>query len=236
MTVTNETHRMSGLSLRRAAVVAGISYFLMPVAFADFYIFPKLIISGDIAHTVQNISLHRELFFVGILCHFITLVLDVILAWALYVLLAPVNQALSLLAAFFRLIYAANYLAALNKLLTVLPVLNAPYFRTLFGDQQLDAQVQLLIRSFHSSLGLVVFGIYLILLGYLVFRSGYIPWILGVVLAVVGACWILNSLRPYFFPHAPLGFLPLMGFGELLLPLWLLIRGWKIRDPRIDAA
>ena len=214
MTVINETHCIPGLSLRQAAVVAGISYFLMPVAFADFYVFPKLIISGDIVHTAQNIASHGKLFFVGILCHFITLVLDVIIAWALYVLLAPVNQALSLLAAFFRLVYAANYLAGLDKLLTALHILNVPYFRTIFGDQQLDAHVQLLIGSFHSSLGLVVFGIHLILLGYLVFRSGYIPWILGVVLAVVGASWIVSTLRPYLFPHAPLGFILIMAMGN----------------------
>ncbi len=95
MTGINGTHRMAGLSLRQAAVIAGVCYFLMPVAFAEFNIFPKLIISGDIVRTAQNISSHSSLFFIGILCHFITLVLDVIIAWALYVLLAPVNQALS---------------------------------------------------------------------------------------------------------------------------------------------
>ena len=123
MTGINKSHRVVGLSLRQAAVVAGISYFLMPVAFADFYIFPKLIVSGDIAHTVQNVASHEKLFFVGIVCHFITLVLDVIIAWALYALLAPVNQALSLLTAFFRLVYAANYLAGLSTLITALHII-----------------------------------------------------------------------------------------------------------------
>jgi len=162
--------------------------------------------------------------------------LDVIIAWALYVLLAPVNQALSLLTAFFRLVYAANYLAALSALLTALRIVNVPYYRTILGDQQLDAQVQLLIGSFHSSLGLAIFGIDLVLLGYLVFKSGYIPWILGIILVVVGLGWIVNSLRSYLFPHPPLGFLPMIGFGELLFPLWLLIRGWKIQDPAVELA
>ena len=230
MTDISKRRRLAGLSLRQAAVVAGISYFLMPVAFAEFYIFPRLIVPGDIVRTAQNIGSHGELFFVGIVCHFITLLLDVIIAWALYFLLAPVNQALSLLSTFFRLVYAVNYLAGLDKLVTALHILDAPYSRVV-GDQQVNGQVQLLIRSFHSSMGLAVFGIHLILLGYLIFRSGYIPWILGVVLAVVGVAWIVSTLAPYLFPDAPLGFVSFIAMGELLLPLWLLIRGRKIQGP-----
>jgi Domain of unknown function (DUF4386) len=135
-----------------------------------------------------------------------------------------------------RLVYAANYLAGLDKLLAALHILHSPSYGAVLGDQQLHAQVQLLIVSFHSSMSLVVFGIDLVLLGYLVFKSGYIPWILGIVLAVVGVAWIVDSLRGYLFPHAPLGFLPMIAFGELLFPLWLLIRGWRIRDPGIGSA
>lgn len=221
-----------GLTLRQAAVTAGIAYLLMPVAFAEFYVFPKLVVPQNVDLTIRNITAHQQLFFVGVLCHFMTLILDVIIAWSLYVLLAPVNQALSLLAGWFRLLYATFYLAGLQAFLTVLYLIRTPYNRTLFGDQQLHAQVQLLIGSFRHSINLAVFGLDLLLLGYLVYKSGYIPRVLGVVLAVVGASWVLYTLVPYLFPDARLDFILPVTFGELLFPLWLVTRGWKISDPQ----
>jgi hypothetical protein len=84
-----------GLSLRQAAIVAGIAYFLMRVAVAEFYIKPKLIMAGDIERTSQNIALHGTLFATAILCYFVTYILDVVIAWALYILLAtPENKSL----------------------------------------------------------------------------------------------------------------------------------------------
>lgn len=221
-----------GLTLRQAALIAGIAYLLMPVAFAEFYVFPKLIVPQNIGQTVQNIAAHQQLFFIGVLCHFITLILDVIIAWSLYVLLAPVNQALSLLAAWLRLLYATFYLASLHELITVLYLINTPHNGMLFGDQQLHAQVQLLIGSFQHSINLAVFGLDLLLVGYLVYKSGYIPMVLGLVLALVGTGWVLYTLVPNLFPGVRLDFIPLVGTGELLFPLWLVTRGWKIRDPQ----
>src|SRR5690348_4925262 len=124
MTSNDTADRIAGLSLRQAAVVAGIAYLLMPVTFAEFYAFPKLLVAGDIGQTVQNISAHGTLFFVAILCHFITLTLDIVIAWALYVLLAPVNRALSLLTAWFRLVYTVIALSGLMNLVTVWRLLN----------------------------------------------------------------------------------------------------------------
>lgn len=225
------TPRVAGLSLRQAALVAGISYLLMPVAFAEFYVFPKLVISGHVDQTVQNIAAHRELFFVAILSHFVTLILDVVIAWALYVLLAPTNHALSLLTAWLRVAYAAIGLAGVDRLVAMLRLVSTPSYRTILGDQQFLAQVQLLWGSFHSSLNLALFGIHLILLGYLICRSGYIPRYVGIVVSLVGVSWVVDILRPYLFPNAPLGFIPALAAGELLLPLWLVIKGWRIQEP-----
>lgn len=77
----------------------------MPVTLAEFYITPKLLISGNIEQTTQNMVAHGRLFGAAILCYLITLILDVVIAWALYILLAPVNRAFSLLTAWFRLTY-----------------------------------------------------------------------------------------------------------------------------------
>src|SRR5438874_1271474 len=75
------------------------------------------------------------------------------------------------------------------------------------------------------------FGIHLVLLGYLVYRSRYIPRVLGVVLVLVGLIWIVIPPGPALFPNLKLGFLLPVSAIELLLPLWLLIRGWKIKEP-----
>jgi len=138
-----------------------------------------------------------------------------------------------LLTAWFRLVYTAVALSGLLNLVTVFRLLHTPDYLTLFGAQQLHAQVKLLLSSFRYdfSMGLVIFGIHLALLGYLIFKSSYIPRILGILLSLLGIGWIIYCLSPYLYPTAPLGFIPLAGFGELLFPLWLVIRGWKIPEP-----
>jgi len=222
-----------GLTLRQAALTAGIAYLLMPVTFAEFHVFPTLLVPGHIELTVQNIVAHRTLFVVGMLCHFVTLVLDLIIAWALYVLLLPVNKALSLLTAWFRVVYTLIALVSLFKLATIFRLLTVPYFQTIFGDQQLRAQVQLLLGSFRYewAMSLVIFGIHLDLVGYLIYRSTYIPKILGVLLVIVGVGWVVYPLKPYLYPNAPFDFIPWAGFGELIFPIWLLIKGWKLKIP-----
>ena len=234
----NPANATDGLTLRQAALIAGLGYVLMPATFAEFYIFPKLVIPGNIEQTAQNIVAHGPLFFVGILCQLITLMLDVVIAWALYVLLAPVNRSLSLLTAWFRLIYTALALSGLLNLVTVFRLLHTPDYMTAFGPQQLHAQVKLLLSSFRYdwSISLVIFGIHLGLLGYLIYRSRYIPKILGILLIMIGVSWEINSFRPYLYPNAHLGFIPIAGFGELLLPLWLLIRGWRIQELTVHSA
>jgi hypothetical protein len=230
---SSEAAYTEGLTLRQAALTAGFCYLLTPVTFAEFYIFPKLVIPGQIEQTAQNITAHGKFFVVGILCHLITLILDVVSTWALYILLAPVNRSLSLLTAWFRLVYTVMALNGVLKMVTVFRLLKTPDYLTLFGHQQLLAQVQLLLRSFRYdwSMGLVIFGIHLSLLGYLIFRSRYMPKALGILLLFVGISWIFYSLRPYLYPTANLGFIPITGFGELILPLWLLIKGWRIPEP-----
>src|SRR4051812_26419257 len=112
----NPANHGEGLTSRQAALVAGISYLLMPATVAEFYINPKILIPGNIEQTIQNIATHGRLFAAAILCYLITLILDVIIAWALYVLLLPVNRSLSLLTAWFRLMYTAMALFSVLNL------------------------------------------------------------------------------------------------------------------------
>ena len=224
-----------GLTLRQAALIAGFAYLLSPVTTAEFSIMPKLVIPGNIEQTVQNLSTHSGLFVAAILFYLITFLEDVVIAWALYVLLVPVNRSLSLLTAWFRLIFAAIALVGWLHLVTVYRLLTIPDYVTLFGTSPLHAQVQLLLRSFRDdwSVSLIIFGIHLVLLGYLIFRSGYIHWIIGILLVIDGIGWVISSLQPYLYPRAHLGFLFITFFGEVVFMLWLLIMGWRIKEPGV---
>jgi hypothetical protein len=226
-----------GMTLRQAALVAALASFaplvLGGVPFAEFYVFAKLIVPGDTAETVRNILANRSLFLTGVFAHLITFVADIVLAWALYVLLVPVHRALSLLTAWFRLVYTAVALGALMHLVTVFRLVDGGTYREAFGAEQLHAQVEVLIRSFKYewSLSIVIFGIHVALLGYLVARSGYIPRILGVLLVIAGLGYVINYLGPYLYPDLDLSFLSVTFLGELVFAVWLLVRGWRIREP-----
>lgn len=226
-----------GLTLRQAALTAGFAYLVNPVVFAESYAYPKLVVPGNMEQTVQNIAAHRELFAAAILCYLLSFILDVVVAWALYYLLAPVNRALSLLMAWFQTVYAAIALCAALNLATVFNILVTPDYLKVFGPQQTYAQVRVLFLAFRSGWdgSLVLFGIHLVLLGYLMVRSGYKPRILskiiGVLLVIDGSGWIINSVGSYFFPNANLfGYLFITFCGEIFFMLWLLIRGWTIEE------
>ena len=236
MTTTSKSALTTeGLTLRQAALIAGFAYLLSPVTTAEFSIMPKLVIPGNIEQTVQNLSTHSGYFVAAILFYLITFLEDVVIAWALYVLLAPVNRSLSLLTAWFRLIFAAIALVGWLHLVTVYRLLTTPDYVTLFGTSPLHAQIQLLLRSFRDdwSVSLIIFGIHLVLLGYLIFRSGYIHWIIGILLVIDGIGWVISSLQPYLYPRAHLGFLFITFFGEVVFMLWLLIMGWRIKEPGV---
>jgi hypothetical protein len=232
----NSVYRREGMSLRQAALVAGFAYLFNPVSYAEFSIYPKLIIPGDIEQTSQNIVAHGGLFVAAILCYLISVIGDVVIAWALYILLAPVNRSVSLLTAWFQLVYAAIALFAMSNLVVVYRLLNTPEYLTAFGVGPLHAQVMLQLHAFRYdwAIGLVLFGIHLVLLGFLIYRSGYIPKILGILLVINGLGWGIDSLGPYLFPKANLGFTFITFFGEVFFMLWLLIRGWKIQEPTAD--
>jgi len=228
-------NRYEGITLRQAAVVAGFAYLLNPVSYAEFSIYPKPVVASNVDQTVQNISAHLSLFAAAILCYIISFIGDVIIACAVYVLLASVNRALSLLTTWFQLVYAAVALCAVFGLLDVYHLLATPYYLTVFGSGQLHAQVWLLLHSFHYewSMSLIIFGIHLVLLGYLIYRSGYVPWILGIVLFIAGLGWMIAGLGPYVLPNANLDFTFITAFGEVLFILWLWIRGWKVQEPTV---
>jgi hypothetical protein len=140
---------------------------------------------------------------------FLVVVLDVVVACALYRVFTPVDRTLSLLAAAFRLVYSAVFMVALGSLLDALRHL----------DQVLDH-----IDAFSDlwTAGLGLFGVHLLLLGYLAFRSSQLPSWLGVLLAIAGFGYLADGFGVLF--GLDLAVSTYTFLGELLLAVWLLIR------------
>ncbi len=109
---------------------------------------------------------------------------------------------------------------------------------TALGQSQLNAQVQVAIGSFNSqfAFSLIIFGVYLILLGWLVYRSGHIPRWLGVLLVINGAGWSIMEAGPYLLPGINLSFLFVATFGELILLVWLIGWGTRLSEPTTNRA
>ena len=225
------------MTLRQAALVAGIGLLIMVLAapFAEFAVYARVVIPGNIEETVQSILAHKGLFLAGVFCYLITFICDVLVAWALFVLLAPTNRSVSLLTAWFRLVHTVIALSGLVKVVTAFRLLDTPHRGPALGSDPLHAQVELLLNSFRYewSFSLVFFAIHLGLLGYLVYRSGYIPRILGILLAIAGSGHLVYCLGPYLYPNADVRFLMITFFGDLIFMLWLLVRGWRIQEPTV---
>ena len=230
------TNSTSKTLLRTAALIAGISLLIMVIAapFAELFVYPKLVVPDNPAETAKNIIANETLFRAGILGYLITFICDLVAAWALYALLRPVNENLSLLTAWFRLVYTVIALVGLLNLVTILRLLNTSDYLTLFDSDQFYAQIMLSLTAFRSgwlSVGILFFGIHLGLLGYLVLKSKYIPGIMGVLLIIAGLGYLESSLEPLLFPNFHFDFAVFTFYGELIFMVWLLIKGSRIQEP-----
>jgi len=239
MNTGNSISTSISISLRNAALTAGIGYLVIFITgiFANFFILEGLVINGNAAATFENISSNEFQFRVGIFAFIIMVISDVVLAWALYVLLIPVNRALSLLSGWLRLINASIFSIALFNLVSILPLVNNTGTTYLPDTGWLQIQVMLYIGAFNYTwlIGLVFFGIHLPLLGYLVIKSGYIPKILGILLFIAGIGYLTDSFAQFLLEDyaryanifSMVVIIPGV-IGELSFTLWLLIRGRKI--------
>jgi hypothetical protein len=223
---------LSGLSLRQAALIAGLAYLLNPVSFAEFYLMPRLV-SANAATTVQNLSAHPNLLAAAIVSYLVSALGDVVLAWSLYHLLAPVNRALALLGSVLQWVYAAAWLAAISNLGVLYRLVAVPDYSSQITPAELPTQAVQLLAGFRSGWGmdLIFFGLHLVVIGWLITRSTYIPRWLGWLLIAAGCGWVVNSLGLYLYPHANLDFLQIIFAGELVFMVWLLGWGWRIQPP-----
>ena len=111
-------------------------------------------------------------------------------------------------------------------------LLSGAGYLAVFETDQLNALAVLFLNAFDDGflIDLVFFGLHLLVLGYLIFKSGYLPRILGVLVIIAGFGYLLDSFAKFLFPNLGLEISLLTGWGELLLALWLLIKGVNIEQ------
>lgn len=226
---------------RRAALIAGIGYVVLfaLAIFANFFVREGLVVGGDPAATAANIGQNEGLFRLGLASFLVIFLVDVVVAWALYILFRDANRDLSLVAAWFRLVYTVFLGVAAIFFFQALQYLSRAEFLAAFDTAQLNTQALVALDTFNSTwlIGLAAFGIHLMLLGYLVMRSGYAPRLLGYVLIAAGTAYVADTLAhtllSNYNDYATL-FLAIVAVPSILAEgwfgLWLLLKGGKHQD------
>ncbi len=220
-------------SPQRVARVGGLLYLAIIALglFGEAFVRGTLLVSGDPSATAGRIAASGLTWRAGIAGDLLMHVLDVPVIVILYLLLRPAGVPLALTATVANLVQTA--VLAINKLNLLVPLFlqeNVDYLRT-FTAGQLDTLGYLAIKAhgFGFAIGLVFFGVACLARGVLIYRCGYLPRVLGLLIAVAGASYLLNSAALVLAPGFAAAIFPAIlvpaFLGELSLCLWLIFKG-----------
>lgn len=223
-------------SPQRCARIAGVLYLAIIALgiYGEAFVRGALVVAGDPTATANAIAASESLWRAGIVGDLLMHALDLPLIVLLYLLLRPVSDALALLATFLNLIQTA--VLAANKLNLLAPVLllgNGSVAGALTPDQ-LHALSYLAIEAhgYGFGVGLIFFGFACLVRGYLIFKSGYFPGILGLLTVLAGLSYLVNSLALLLAPSLASALFPAVlvpaFVGELIFALWLVFKGVNI--------
>ena len=219
----------------KAARIAGAVYLSMCLTapFSLLYVPGKLIVRGDATATANNILTHETLFRFGIVGELFGSVIFILLGVALYRLLSGVNKTWAgLMIALVLVSAAVGFLNVLNNI-AALTLFRGGEFLTVIDKPQRDALAYLFLRLQNQGIFMneIFWGLWLFPFGLLVYRSGFLPRVLGVWLMLNCFAYVVLSLIALLFPpYYDSAFLiaqPVL-FGELAIMLWLLIKGAKV--------
>jgi uncharacterized protein DUF4386 len=228
--MAQQTVRMSPQYYAR---LCGVLYLYIIVAgmSAELFVRSRLIVSTDAAVTASNIMANESMFRLGVSGELLHIAFDVVVAVILYALLKPIDRSIALLAAFMRFacdivlaVASLSHFAALNLFA------DADYLKTFTPDQL--HTLALLALNLHGdgyAISLVFFSFACLSLGYLIFRSGFLPRTIGALIAIAGVCYLINSFSLFLSPAFaatlfPGLFVPIF-VAELSLALWLTVKG-----------
>jgi hypothetical protein len=241
--LTNTSEKASTVnSIQKTARFAGVLYLLITVfaIVAHIYMPAQIIVDGDAAATAQNIVNNATLFRVGgVGSELVILLTEIILSFVLYVLLKPVNKTLSLLAAVSRLAMTTIHGLNLINYFLVMAFASGTGYLVAFSPEQLNALTMVFLdaHSIGFSIGIAFLVLHVFILGYLIFKSGYFPKVLGILFIAAGFGYLFDSFALLLSPSyttTPGIIAMVISISEIAFPLWLLIKGvnlegWKKR-------
>jgi len=229
--------------LNRNARIAGLLYLtLLSAPLRLIYIPTKLFVSGNASATSNNIAAHQMLFRLGILSDLFTATMAIFLTLALYRLFKGVDQGLARLMVILGalMVTPIYFLNTINDAAALLLARGAD-FLTVFDKPQRDALVVLFLRMHGQGIlaNEIFWGLWLLPFGLLVYRSRFLPRVLGVWLILNCFAYLATSITGMLWPRyeqrVSNWLFPVM-FGELAIMLWLIIIGAKERQPTAVAA
>ena len=220
-------------NVQKTARFAGILYLLITVfaIIAHIYMPDTLIVDGDAAATAQNIVNNATLFRAGgVGSELIILLTEIILSVVLYALLKPVDKTLSLLAAVSRLAMTTIHGFNLINYFFVIAFAGGTGSLTAFSPEQLNALVMVFLdaHSIGFTIGIAFLVLHVFILGYLIFKSGYFPKVLGILFIAAGFGYLFDSfalLLSSSYTTTPGIIAMVISISEIAFPLWLLIKG-----------
>jgi hypothetical protein len=217
--------------------MAGLFYLAFFVTFflADNGVHSTFVGAGEAADIAQDIVASEQLFRAGFVSFVLSALFFLLSAWALYVLLKPVNKDLALLVVLLNLCGVAIKCASLLGEVTALQLLSGADYLSAFEPAQLQALANLFLNVFNSGfmIAQIFFGAWLLPLGYLVYRSGYLPRFLGVLLVLDFVAILLWFFQFFLFPdYEALSYpgLAVSFVAEAGLCLWLLVKGVNVEE------
>jgi Domain of unknown function (DUF4386) len=222
-------------SPRSLARMAGVCQLLEAITatFGQVIILGKLVVSGDAAATSANILEHQHLYWWGFAASILAVLLNLVWIFLMYELLKIVNRRISIVAILVMLMGCAMLAVTALFYLAPLVILQGGAALSSFTTAQLQALAVAFLRlnTYAFDMHTVFFGVWCVLTGYLIFKSRFLPRVLGILLMVSGLAWML-----YFSPPLAVHLFPFIAaasaIGEIPLELWLIVFGlnearWK---------
>lgn len=217
------TARTTPPSPHITARLAGLFYLIQVL----LVVFSSLIVPEDSSATIDNLRISGSLFRLGVVGTLLGQIVGIVYVLLLYKLLKPINKNVAMLMLVFAL--TVPTLTMFNELtrLGFLQFLGGADYLSVFTSEQLEALAYFFLRLHGegTNIALIFAGLWLLPLGYLVFRSRFLPGILGVLLIVGGFGYLLYAFGSLLSEGYNLSITLLGGLGEVVFLLWLLIKG-----------
>lgn len=194
--------------------------------FSELFVRQGLVVPGDAAATASNILASESLYRIALLADLVRHVFLIALPLALYWLLSRVHRGMAWLMVALALVSAGLSMSNMANHFAALLLVSQPPFLAVFSVEQLQGAAMFFLGLFNGGAFIGQFlGLWLLPMGYLVYRSGFLPRVFGVLLAVGGVCYATDVVMFLLLPGTDLGLSLLAFVSELLFALWLLIRG-----------